>query len=209
MTPVLLCPGLLCDARVWHRVAPHLDGPATILDFTEAPSLPAMAEIICAAARSSPAPCVLVGFSMGAMAAILAARRLREAGAGAALARLILLGTHADPDDDARRAARHDQIARARRHGFEDLVRGELKAAYFSHRTAPEAEADRRLTYDMALRQGPDVFCRHVGALIERPDLGAALSDGPADTMIVAGEAIAWCPPRRSRACAPSIRARD
>ena len=158
----MLAPGLLCDARLWAPVRARLAAPTFAVSFADAESLDAMADAILAA---GPARFVLAGFSMGGMAAILAAAR-----APRRVAALVILDTHAETDTPERARARLAQMAQAEAGRFPDLV-ASLKPAYFA---APEAHpAERRLVAEMARAQGPSLFARHVRAILERPDLAA------------------------------------
>jgi pimeloyl-ACP methyl ester carboxylesterase len=75
MLPVVLAPGLLCDGRLWTEVRRRLRRPVVELDFTRLEQLDAMAAEIL---ERGPARFVLAGFSMGGMAAVLAAAEAPE-----------------------------------------------------------------------------------------------------------------------------------
>lgn len=176
--PVVLAPGLLCDGRIWAAVRPALNAPAVEVSLQPAETLDAMADIILAAA---PGRFVLAGFSMGGMAALLAAARAPDRVAG-----LLLMSTHADPDSPERRAAREAQVAAADSGALAQLVREQLKPAYFGE---PAATPDqRRLVDEMAVAQGPEVFMRHVRAMRDRPDLSALARRVSSPTVVLVGE---------------------
>lgn len=174
--PVVLAPGLLCDERLWGPVRQRLQAPASVADFTRDDTLPAMGRRLL---KEAPARFVLAGFSMGGMVALLAAFRAPQRIAG-----LALIDTHADGDTAERAAGRLRHIAVADE-GFGTLVREELKPVYFAD---PEAAAqERALVADMAGRQGPGVFRRHVAAILGRPDLASAARAIRAPTRVVVG----------------------
>jgi len=195
MIPVVLAPGLLCDDRLWSAVTPLLAGPVMTVDFAEDDTIEAMAERILA---EGPSRFVLAGFSMGGMAAVVAAARAPERIAG-----LVLIDTHAEPETPDRSERRARQIATADAGGFARLVREELKPVYFAE---PEAHADeRRLVSNMALEAGSLLFRRHVQALMLRPDPRPFL---PALTMpvtVVTGEADGLAPPDAARRLAAAV----
>ena len=105
MIPVVLAPGLLCDDRLWSAVTPLLAGPVMTVDFAEDDTIEAMAERILA---EGPSRFVLAGFSMGGMAAVVAAARAPERIVG-----LVLIDTHAEPETPDRSERRARQIATA------------------------------------------------------------------------------------------------
>ncbi len=182
--PIVLAPGLLCDARLWGPVRARLAAPCVDVDFGEAETLDAMADAILASAAGR---FVLAGFSMGGMAAILAAGRARER-----IAAVAILDTHAETDTPERARARLAQMAQAEAGGFPDLVR-RLKPAYFAEPGARPAE--RRLVADMAHAQGPDLFARHVRAILERPDLAAVARTIRVPAQVVTGADDRLAPP--------------
>lgn len=195
MIPVVLAPGLLCDDRLWSAVTPLLAGTIVTVDFGEDDTIKAMAERILA---EGPERFVLAGFSMGGMAAMVAAAR-----APGRIAGLILIDTHAEPETPDRSERRLRQIATADAGGFVRLVREELKPLYFAEPQAHEAE--RRLVFDMALEAGSLQFRRHVQALMLRPDPTPLL---PALTMpvtVVTGEADGLAPPEATRRLAAAV----
>ncbi len=174
---VVLAPGLLCDERLWATVIARLSVPATVARFMDDTTL---AEMAMRVLRASPRRMVIAGFSMGAMAAILAAAQ-----APARVLGLVLISTHADADTGERAAARVQHIALAQAGGFDRLVAEELTPLYFADPS--DHPAERSLVADMARRQGADVFRRHVGAILTRPDLASAAAQVRAPTRVVVG----------------------
>lgn len=194
LPPLVLAPGLLCDARLWGPVRARLAAPSCDVDFADAGSLEEMADAILAGA---PPRFVLAGFSMGGMAAILAA-----AGAPERVAAVAILATHAEVDTPERARARLEQMAEAEGDGFPDLVT-RLKPAYFAEPRAHPAE--RALVAEMAHAQGADLFTRHVRAILERPDLGAAARTIRVPAHVVAGADDRIAPPELGRRLAALI----
>lgn len=189
MIPVVLAPGLLCDDRLWSKVQPLLTGEIVTVDFASDGSLEAMADRILA---EGPERFVLVGFSMGGMAAMTAAARSPEQVAG-----LVLIDTHAEPETPDRSARRARQIETAEAGGFARLVREELKPNYFAD--PQERRDERRLVLDMALDAGALQFRRHVQALIGRPDPATALKSLTMPVTVVTGEEDAIAPASAAR----------
>lgn len=189
MIAVVLAPGLLCDDRLWSAVLPLLEGDATTVDFADDDSLGAMAHSILA---EQPKRFVLAGFSMGGMAAMVAAALEPERVAG-----LVLIGTHAEPETADRSERRARQIATADAGGFARLVREELKPQYFADPVRPEN--GRRLVSEMAMAAGALQFRRHVQALMTRPDPARALAGLTMPVTVVTGEADRLAPPLAAR----------
>src|SRR5215469_2286884 len=104
-TPLILLPGLLCDAALW---APQREALADIADvwigdLTGADSMAAMAEAVLAAA---PPKFALAGLSMGGYVSFEIMRR-----APARVERLALLDTSARPDTPEQSRARRELMA--------------------------------------------------------------------------------------------------
>ncbi len=104
--PLVLVPGLLCDAALW---APQVEGlaavaAASIADTTRHDSFPAMARALLDAAP--PGPFTLAGLSMGGYVALEVMRQAPGRVRG-----LALLDTNAHADSPEKRQARLDFIA--------------------------------------------------------------------------------------------------
>lgn len=160
MVPIVLAPGLLCDRRVWAPLQARLPQTALDVEFAQASDLQDMAAAILAAAPQS---FVLLGHSMGAMAAVLAAAQAPDRVAG-----LLLCNTHAERETPERKARRARQLALAMSGQFRSHVVDDLKPLYFAPGTdrAPERQTVGR----MAIEAGEGQFRRHVLALMSRPD---------------------------------------
>src|SRR5215469_18958139 len=109
-TPLLLLPGLLCDAELWRpQVAALADIAAPVIgDLTRHDSMEAMAAAMLA---EMPGRFALAGLSMGGYVAQEIMRQAPER-----VLRLALLDTSARPDSAERTAQRRAGIA-SLRHG--------------------------------------------------------------------------------------------
>ena len=189
--PVVLVPGLLCDERIWSRVVPALTGPSIVVDLTSAGTLEAMAHIIL---HTAPKRFILAGFSMGGMAALLAATQAPERIAG-----LVLVATHAGSETPDRKADRARQIMDAMNGGFDDIVERSLQPSYFAHLSSQVLAPERALVRRMAADQGVAMFRRHGLALMARPDLHAEIPQLRFPVVVVAGSEDRLVPTDRSR----------
>ena len=185
MTVIVLAPGLLCDDRLWSAVLPLLKSAVTTVDFASDRTIRAMADRILS---EGPERFVLAGFSMGGMAALLAAVEAPERMTG-----LVLIDTHAEPETAERSQHRARQIAAVDDGDFTRLVREELKPAYFFE--PDRCPAERQLVLEMAMNAGAGQFRRHVQALMERPDLAPLLKQLAMPVTVVTGETDALAPP--------------
>ncbi|SEB20018.1 alpha/beta fold hydrolase [Variovorax sp. YR216] len=169
MTPVLLLiPGMLNDAAVWHGVVEAM-GPQVQVR-TAAPVQPSIAEMAQAAwalLADVPAqqPVVLAGFSLGGYVAIeMLARPARP------LRAALLLSTSARPETPEGAATREKSIAAMQR-DFAKVVDGIVQWST----VLPSPERVRELT-DMMLRVGADTAMRQLRAIAARGDHRAPLS---------------------------------
>ncbi|MGP9818972.1 alpha/beta fold hydrolase [Salinarimonas sp. NSM] len=185
MTPVVLLPGLMCDARLWGPVMGAFAGRTVLhAPLVEADTTDALAAAVLALA---PPRFALAGLSMGGIVAmaILAAAPER-------VERLALLDTNPRAELDAVRAARAGQIARAQAGDLAGVMRDEMKPNYLAQGPGREAVLD--LCMDMALALGPDVFARQSLALRDRPDRCATLSAYGGPALVLMGEEDRLCP---------------
>ena len=117
--PLVLCPGLLCDAALWAPQIEALRGIAEVFipDLAQADSMAAMGAAVL---RQAPWPqFALAGLSMGGYAALEAFMQ-----APRRVTRLALLDARARPETEVDRARRAQLIALVERErGFSSLTR--------------------------------------------------------------------------------------
>lgn len=184
MTPLLLIPGMMCDARMWGEVPARLGSDIHHALPTEGDSVQAMAATIL---RDAPDRFALAGLSMGG---IIAMEILRQA--PKRVERLALLDTNPRAETAEAQAKRGPQIARALAGGLDAVLRDEMKPNYLS--PGPNKQPILDLCMEMALRLGPQVFESQSKALRDRPDQCATLAafHGPALVLMGAGDTL--CP---------------
>ena len=198
-TPLLLLPGLLCDARLWrHQVAGLPDTVrCTVADLSQDDTLDAMAD---RAIEGMPDRFAVAGLSMGGYVALALMRRHT-----ARVSRLCLMDTsaRADPPDVARR-----------RRGLMALVRKGTRFKGVTPRLLPQLLHPRSLAdaglcaevTDMADTLGAEVYLRQQAAILARPDSRAMLAAIGVPTLAAAGDEDRLTPPDLAREIAASVR---
>lgn len=178
--PVVLVPGLLCDAALWTpQVEALADGvPTSVADTTRHDNFPDMARALLAAAP--PGQFSLAGLSMGGYVALEVVRQAPER-----VARLALLDTNAHADTPEKRQARLDFIALAERGRFPGVTDALLPLLVH-----PERLGDADLVgiiKAMAKRVGVAAFIRQERAIMERIDSRPHLAAIRCPTLVLCG----------------------
>jgi pimeloyl-ACP methyl ester carboxylesterase len=186
MTPLVLLPGMMCDARLFGPQIDTLSGrqPLHLAPIADHDSVEALAAAILAHA---PPRFALAGLSMGG---IVAMEVLRQA--PTRVERLALLDTNPRAETDEVRARRGPQIEKALAGDLALVMRDEMKPNYLAD--GPDRRAILDLCMAMALDLGPEVFARQSRALAARPDQQATLRTFRGPTLILMGEDDRLCP---------------
>jgi pimeloyl-ACP methyl ester carboxylesterase len=195
--PLLLLPGLLCDAALWQAQVADLADVAlpVVADMTRDDSLDGMARRALAAA---PQRFALAGLSMGGYAALALMRMAPER-----VARLALLDTSARPDTPEQTQRRRDLIALAERGRFKGVPARLMPL--FVH---PDRLGDAALTEAiaaMAARVGKDAFLRQQTAIMARADSRPHLPEIACPTLVLCGREDALTPPAASEEIAALV----
>lgn len=193
--PLVLVPGLTCDAALW---AAQVDGLADVAGITVADTL--SDDSITAMARrlleGAPERFALAGFSMGGYVAMEVMRLAPER-----ITRLALLDTSAEADDADHAALRRAAVRTARERGFERVLRGSL--GLLIHPDADPAIGEQVVA--MALRVGIGTFERQQSAIAGRADMLQALAAVRVPALVLVGAEDRTTPPRHARAMAAAI----
>jgi pimeloyl-ACP methyl ester carboxylesterase len=197
-TPVLLLPGLICDARIW---APQVEGlrarfPVEAVEgYEESDSIGAMAEHVL---RRAPDRFVVVGHSMGGRVAMEIFRRAPERLAGIGL---VSTGTHLPKPGEAE--GRFALLARGVEQGMDALIDAWLP---------PMVHEPNRLTpglmdtlWRMCSDAGLDTFERQMRALLARPEIESLLPTIRCPAFVATGSDDVWAPPAQHEAIAAAI----
>lgn len=193
--PLVLVPGLTCDAEVFRAQTAAL---ADVADMTVAytlsdGSIAAMAERLL---DDAPDTFALAGFSMGGYVAMEVIARAPER-----VTQLALLDTSATADAPDYAAVRRAAVRTARERGFEKVLRGSL--GLLVHPQADPAIGDAVVA--MALRVGIEAFERQQGAIIARADPLPGLGAIAVPTLVLVGEDDRTTPPHYSRTIAQTV----
>ncbi|MCC5984819.1 MAG: alpha/beta fold hydrolase [Rhodobacteraceae bacterium] len=183
MTPLLLIPGMMCDARMWGRVPTALPGPVHHALPTEGETIPDMAGAIL---RDAPARFALAGLSMGG---IVAMEMLEQA--PDRVVRLALMDTNPRAEAPGVQARRAPQIARALAGDLDGVMRDEMTPNYLAD---PADTATLDLCMAMARDLGPEVFRRQSLALKARADRTETLRRFTGPALVLMGAHDRPCP---------------
>ncbi len=179
MIPLLLLPGLLCDARLWQGPIDALSdiAVATVADLTQDDRFEAMADRALAA---MPPFFAMAGLSMGGYVAFAILRRQPHR-----VSRLMLMDTSARPDTDASARRRRALIAisaSGRFHGVAPRMLPDLL-----HPDSLDNERIGQEIVAMATRVGRDAFVRQQTAILHRLDSRPDLASIQVPSWIVVG----------------------
>jgi pimeloyl-ACP methyl ester carboxylesterase len=181
--PLVLVPGLGADAGDWPYQIDHLADIAeiTVADLRSCASRAQMGEVVLSATSG---PFALAGHSMGGWAAQEAAARAPQR-----VTRLALLNTWAR-SDTAAIAAQRRAIAMISQGHFEEFLDKNLPRIVHPDRAGDAGL--RAALKAMQRRAGPEVFARHLGALVNDADSRALLPLIRCPTLVVAARQDAY-----------------
>jgi pimeloyl-ACP methyl ester carboxylesterase len=184
LTPLVLIPGMMCDARMWGGIDRDLGVPVLHHLPIQADSMSALAALFLAEAPQSFA---LAGLSLGG---ILAMEILRQS--PDRVERLALLDTNPRAEVAEIQARRAPQIARALAGDLEGVMRDDMKPNYLA--PGPDRPMVLDLCMDMAMALGPQVFARQSAALRGRIDQQTTLAAFKGPALVLMGAEDKLCP---------------
>lgn len=189
MTPLILLPGMMCDARLFGPQIEALSGKMPVMTFPlhQHDSVEALAAEILAHA---PPAFALAGLSMGG---IVAMEVLRQA--PARTQKLALLDTNPLAETSEVKARRAPQIEAVKNGKLRNVMRDEMKPNYLAD--GPHQGAILDLCMAMATDLGPEAFLRQSHALMNRPDQRQTLSAYSGKTLVLCGREDGLCPVER------------
>ncbi|MGE0737037.1 MAG: alpha/beta fold hydrolase [Alphaproteobacteria bacterium] len=177
--PLVLLPGLLCDAALWAHQTRHLADLADmrVADLTQDDSMAAMAARVL---DSAPPKFALAGLSMGGYVAQEIMRQGR-----ARVLKLALLDTSARNDTPEQSARRHALIELAKIGKFKGVTPRLLPLLI--HKDRLDDAPLVKIVMDMAESVGRDAFFRQQNAVLGRTDSRPDLAKISCPTVIVCG----------------------
>jgi pimeloyl-ACP methyl ester carboxylesterase len=195
-TPLILLPGLLCDAALWQYQVTALAefSEPGVADLTEADSIADMASAVLAAA---PARFALAGLSMGGYVAFEILRRAPER-----VSRLALLDTSARADTEEMRHRRHGLIDLAQIGKFKGVTPRLLPLLLHENHLV---EPFTGIVTGMAERVGQAGFIRQETAILNRIDSRPSLAAIDVPTIVLCGDADQLTPPAIAEEIAAGI----
>lgn len=187
--PILLIPGLLCDARIFLPQIVHLGfrHPLHIALPLQGETVEQMSEAILATA---PPKFILMGHGLGGDVALDILRR-----DNGRVSRAILISTDPLAEPPATAAAREARIVAAKAGRLKEVVAQEYPETAFA---PSEWRAEiTALMRDMGLTLGEGVFLRQTRALQRRPDQQKTLRRANLPLLMIAGADDNLVPLRR------------
>lgn len=188
MTPLVLIPGMMCDARMWGGL------PAAFHPRAVGHALPvgadSMAALAAAVLRDAPPRFALAGLSMGGIVAMEVLRQAPDR-----VERLALLDTNPLAEAPEVRSRRTGQMDRVAAGGLAEVMRDEMKPLYLAPGAGQAEILD--LCLQMALDLGPAVFAHQSRALAHRPDQTATLASYRGPALVLMGAEDRLCPKAR------------
>lgn len=186
MTPLVLLPGMMCDARLFAPQITAFSAERSVLlpGLSGCDTVGGLAKQIL---DQTPDRFALAGLSMGGIVAMEIVRQASDRVAG-----LALLDTNPLAELPEVRARRGTQMDDARAGKLNSVMRDEMKPNYLS-------DGDNRaeildLCMDMALSLGPEVFCEQSIALRDRPDQTQTLRAFDKPALVLCGREDKLCP---------------
>ncbi|SFI93614.1 alpha/beta fold hydrolase [Jannaschia pohangensis] len=196
MMPLVLLPGMMCDARLFApQIAALWDRAVQVSPITGADTTAALAQAVLAAA---PPLFALAGLSMGGIVAME-----MRAIAPDRIAGLCLMDTNPKAEHPKVAEAREAQMARIRRGELRAVMRDEMKPNYLAD--GPGREGILETVMHMAETLGPDVFLRQSRALMTRADRQETLRGVTAPALVLCGREDRLCPVHRHESMAELI----
>jgi pimeloyl-ACP methyl ester carboxylesterase len=189
MIPVVLLPGMMCDARMF---GPQIDALSGRVPLLAAPigghdSMQALAAEIL---DFAPPQFALAGLSMGGIVAMEVLRQAPDR-----VERLALLDTNPLAEKPDVKARRVPQMASVQAGRLRAVMRDEMKPNYLTD--GPNRGAILDLCMHMAMDLGDQVFLNQSIALRDRPDQCETLRSYAGRTLVLCGRDDALCPVER------------
>lgn len=188
MIPLVLLPGMMCDARLWFSQIAVFSGKRVVQ--TAPMNGVDISDIATAILADAPPVFALAGLSMGGIVAMEVLRQAPER-----IERIALLDTNPLPELPKVAARREPQIAQVQQGGLIAVMRDEMKPNYLAD--GPNRSEILDLCMDMAQSLGPEIFVAQSRALQTRPNQIETLEAIKIPTLILCGREDRLCPVER------------
>lgn len=200
--PVVMLPGLVCDAAVWAHARAALEARARVLvpDYGLLDSLGDMAELVL---RAAPPRFALAGHSMGGRVALEIMRRAPERVGALALLDTGIHPLAAGEAGEREKAGRYELLEIARTQGMGAMAQRWVQGMVWAPRL--EDKLLVRSVVDMLARRSADMFAAQITALLARPDASGLLAQIHCPSLVLCGADDAWAPAARHREMAAQI----
>jgi pimeloyl-ACP methyl ester carboxylesterase len=195
--PLLLLPGLLCDAALWQSQINYLKDMAdcTVADITRHDTITAIAQDVL---KAAPPRFALSGLSMGGYIAFEIMRQAPQR-----VVKLAIFDSSARPDTPEQQKRRRLLLAMSQAGQFKGVTSRLLPMLIH-----PDHLADTALTgtiMEMAERIGRDAFHNQQTAILNRADSRPLLRTIACQTLVVGGDKDAITPPELLQEIADDI----
>lgn len=199
---LVLLPGLLCDAALWHHQIKVLgnDFDVVVPELTGHDSMAQLAHHTLSKVTATEFS--LAGLSMGGYVAMEIMRQ-----APSRVKRLSLIDTSARADTDDTRRRRRGLIELAQKGDFKGVTPRLLPLLIAQQRL--EDKALTQTIMDMAMRVGMEAFLRQQTAILGRIDSRPHLKDVQVPTVIICGENDALTPPEHAHEMGELVKGSD
>jgi pimeloyl-ACP methyl ester carboxylesterase len=187
--PLVLLPGMMCDARLFGPQIAELSADLAVMaaPVTQGERIEEIASNLL---DLLPKRFALAGLSMGGIVAMEILRRAPDR-----ITRLALMDTNPLAETPVVAANREPQIVRVRSGRLMEVMRDEMKPNYLA--PGPQRTDVLDLVMDMAETLGPEVFIRQSRALQRRRDQQAVLRKCKVPTLVLCGAHDQLCPIKR------------
>ena len=187
--PLLLLPGMMCDARLFgpQITAFSHERPIMVAPLNDRDTMQGLAADVL---TNAPPQFALAGLSMGGIVAMEIYRQAPNR-----VTRLALLDTNPKPESAAVAQTREPQIAKVQQGQLRKVMREEMKPNYLAD--GPNTGHILDVCMAMAETLGLDVFVRQSRALQTRPNQQDTLRAVTVPSLVLCGEDDTLCPLHR------------
>jgi pimeloyl-ACP methyl ester carboxylesterase len=186
--PLLLIPGLMCDANMWRHQAAALEPYCSEILVADISAADTVTQLAAQVLQNAPRLFSMAGFSMGGIVALEIWRQ-----ASGRVLRMALLDTNARSEIPEKLAPRLEQMERVRQGRLREVVAGDLKPNYLGKARQDDTALQQEIV-DMAMSLGPDVFLRQCHALNTRADSTDTLATINCPSLVLCGSEDRLCP---------------